>query len=294
MLKIILTLINIRLRKFLPRKDVTATILFILFYFALWYVIKENGPNELCLVILLDPIFYHIKRKDVNFLKNNNKYRFIIYLEYLIYLLPLVFLYILDLNYLVILFFIFPFLITYLPKKDKRAIKLPFSLFYPIWHIYFRKYKGYLFIIISIIFLINGDIVDNTNLIKASVFLSLIFPIIINFEDIKIELYIPFSKNRGINFILKETKSYFKNLIIFNSIYIVLYVYISSRIEDVLFLIIVYIISSSIISFKYISKNTLLKSTLYIFFMCTIQYGSFLLLPYIYYESVKNINKIQC
>lgn len=295
MLSIVLSLIVVRLRKFLPKKDITAIVLFIVFYLSIAYILVLKNSNRLYLIlVILDIIFYHLNRKDLNFLKKSGKYRLILFIEYFVYISPIFLFLIIDKSFLSLAFLVIPFLITYLPKVEKKAVKLPFYLFTPIWHIYFRRYKGIIFIILPILILISGEVNSNANLIYSSVFFSLLFPIIINFENINNDIYILLSKYKGRDFIYLELKYYLINLFVFNLLYVILYVFITFNIESIMVLLVVYCVSSSIIIVKYLPTNNLVKSFIYLVMMCTIHYGSFLIIPYLFNHSLKKIQKIQC
>lgn len=289
-MKILYYLVLIRLRKFLPKNDKSAIVLLLVFLLGMYYLLYENF-NILWAVLLTDPVAYHLKRKDVSFLKN----RFFIFLEYFIYIFPLFLVFVLNGNYYSLLFFPFVFLVTYIPKFKIRYLKLPFVLFSPIWHVGFRKYKGYVFLLLAKCFLGIGCFYNNENLTYFSIVVLLLFPVVIYFDESILAIhhsFLPYSKLRNEEFLLSELKNHVVNVLVYASIYIILYLILNFTWSNVLVLFVAICLSSTLVLFKYYSENRIISALFFSVFVGGFLYGSILLLPIIYFKALKKIKHI--
>lgn len=197
MILVIRTLLLIRLRKFLPPKDKLALILFLCGYFFCFFCINEKFQilRNYSLLFSLDIFFYHINRKDIEFLKLNRKWKLILFGEYFVYSLPYLVLLIINKEYLfALLFLILIMFYIAAPQLNGKIIKYPFKLFDPFWHICWRRNKLILFLPITVFLVILGDLYNNENLIIASFFIASLFGALPSFqreslESIKISSY---------------------------------------------------------------------------------------------------------
>lgn len=295
MFGLIVDLVLIRLRKFLPAKDRTAFVLFITLYLGI-YVLVFNVLDKIgyfgCLLVL-DLLAYHLRREDLELLRLRSNYKAVLFVEYFVYFLPLFLVYMLNGDYFVLFGLAFILVLPFIDKKKHKVCKLPFNLLAPIWHVYSRKYHSYVFILLSIFVLIMGSVSENENLVLASLFSSLLFPLLIYMEEDQ-NAVVPFSYHRGRQFINHQVYVYWQNLFIFNTLFIVLFMGITQSISLSLLLFGVYLVSACFVVCKYAIANTLLRGLCVCFIAVGVGYGSLLLIPLVYFRSIQNIKKIQC
>lgn len=295
MFRLLSTLILVRLRKFLPKNDRSAIALFLLFLGGCYTVFFRyfDDIGFLGLVLFLDPLFYHLKRHDLELLKESKKYRLLLFSEYLTYTLPVIFIYLFKGEFYVLFGVLYAYFITFVKQIKVNPLPLPFKIIAPIWHIYFRKYRGYLIMIISIFLLCMGGYNDNENLIHFAVILSLLFPIAIYFEEDRSE-FIVYSKYVGRHFLNKQLFVYFINVFLFNALFVIIHTVFVRNLDQSLLLISVYLYSSVVVICKYYTNNLLFRGMLFGLLVGGVPYGAFVLIPYLYLRGVKNIEKLQC
>ena len=155
MIDILKYLLIIRLRKWVSKDDYLAYFLLILFHSLgafLIYFYYEAYKNYIFLCFF-DIVIFNTNRTDVSFLKLSKHYKFILFLEYAVYLLPYLIVLFLKLDWLfMVIFLLLNLVLINLPKVSFKIISYPFELFNVFWHISFRKYK--LFFVYPIIFLL--------------------------------------------------------------------------------------------------------------------------------------------
>lgn len=295
MFRILSTLILVRLRKFLPKNDKSAIVLFLLFlggcYIAFYKFYDDVGFFGL--ILLLDPLFYHLKRQDLELLKESKKYRLLLFIEYLIYILPVIFIYLLKGNFYILIGVLYVYLITFVNQYKVNPLPLPFKLMAPIWHIYFRKYRGYLVMIISVFLLCMVGYKGNENLIQFAVIFSLLFPIAIYFEDDRSD-FVVYSKYIGRHFLNKQLYIYIINLFLFNALFVIIHTFYVRSLDQSLLLLSVYFYSSVVVICKYYTNNLLFRGMIFGVLVGGVPYGAFVLIPYLYLRGGKNIEKLQC
>ncbi len=295
MFRLLSTLILVRLRKFLPKNDKSAIVLFLLFlggcYIAFYKFYDSIGYFGL--ILFLEPLVYHLKRQDLELLKESKKYRLLLFSEYLIYILPVTFIYLLKGEFYVFFGVLYAYLITYISQIKVSPFPLPFKLIAPIWHIYFRKYRGYLIMIVSIFLLCMGGYKENENLVFFAVLVSLIFPIMIYFEEEQSE-FIVYSKYIGRHFLNKQLFVYIINIFLFNALFLIIHTILIKSIDETLLVLGIYFYSSVVVICKYYTNNLLFRGVLFGVLVGGVSYGAFVLIPYFYLRGVKNIEKIQC
>ena len=86
MLKILLTLITVRLRKILPKDDYFAYLLFFIFYTVIAYFFSSIyfKFSKYILLFSIEILLYHSNRRDLELLKLRKNYLLIIFIEYLL------------------------------------------------------------------------------------------------------------------------------------------------------------------------------------------------------------------
>jgi hypothetical protein len=296
MIKILKYLILIRFRKILPKDDYLAIGLFLAFYAVIIYFLNQLFPkyNYFFLITTLEIAFYHQNRKDIELLRVNKNYRLLLFLEYTIYSLPFIIIYLINQRWdiLIIHFLILYFLIL-LNKVGLKTIKYPFRLFDPFWHICFRKNKLILFIPLIIFLNIMGDQYNNDNLNLASLFLVSFIGCLPSFNRENI-IHIKISSFDSGKYLLKQIQVAIYNTLLLSTA-LILCLLIFKKWDLLLFVPLVFLFPIISILFKYtFFSNSLLQQIFFALFIINIQIGiPFLILPYLYYKSIKTINNLK-
>lgn len=298
MVKILQYLILIRLRKFLPKQDSFAILLFLFFYgMAIFFLNQTYSKygNYFIYGSIIDIFLYHSNRKDLELLKQYKKIKVLLLTEYTIYGLPFLFIYIFHKNWSFVAIQIltsFVILFVKLPPSFK-SIKYPFKLFDPFWHINFRKHK--LIVFLPLIFFLNyiGWQSNNENLNISTLFLASIFGCLPSFQRENIN-HIKMSYFQSNIYIVAQIKNTLYN-VSYLAIPIILCFVILQKWDLLLFLPLVYFLPIVNILFKYsFYYNILLQQLFFIVFVVNIQSGLPLLaLPFMYYKSLKTLKQIQ-
>lgn len=296
MIKIIQTLVLIRLRKFLPAEDKLALILFFCGYIICFLCINEKFQvlRNYSLVFSLDIFFYHINRKDIELIKLSRKWKLVLLGEYFVYSLPYLVLFLLNGEYLsAMLFFILTTVCISVPQVKGRIIKYPFRLFDPFWHICWRKNKLILFFPFIIFLVVIGNLYHNENLIIASFFVASIFTALPSFqreayESIKISTYI------GKDYLQKQFKTaIFNSLIITIPLIVTLSLF--QKWQVLFFTPLIFAFPLVNILFKYsFFGNQFLHQVMFVVFLSTLPLGiPIIAIPFLYLRSIKTIKAIQ-
>lgn len=296
MLKILLTLITVRLRKILPKDDYFAYLLFFIFYGVIAYFFSTVyfKFSKYILLFSLEILLYHSNRGDLELLKLRKKYLLIIFIEYLFYSLPTLLIILINTDFINLsLFLVLLAFYTIIPKYRFKIIKFPFKFFDPFWTISFRKNKLYLYIPIVIFISIMGNKSNNSNLNYFSILVISIISSIPSFQresldQIKVSSYLG-------NLYLKKHMT----IAIYNSIFliiplIILIVFYKNW-ELIYFLPAIVVLPVINILFKYtFFDNAFLHIVFFALFLGNIQYGiPLLLIPFLYHYGVKKIKIIQ-
>lgn len=297
MIKIISYLLLIRLRKILPKGDSFAILLFLFFYGVAVYFLNLSYNNYGSYFIygsVLDVLLYHSNRKDLELLKRHKRVKEILFVEYIIYSLPFLFVYIYHHNFLFVAIQILVTLaILFLEPVLFKSIKYPFNLFNPFWHICFRKYK--LLFFVPIVFFLNyvGWQSNNGNLNIATLFVASVFGCIPSFEREELQ-HIKMSYFESKKYLMEQIKCVLYNAS-FLSIPIILCFIVLQKWDLLVFVPLIYFFPIVNILFKYsFYYNVLLQQIFFIIFVVNTQSGlSLLVLPFLYYKSFKTIEQIQ-
>ncbi|OUL61259.1 hypothetical protein B8T70_16340 [Flavobacterium sp. AJR] len=296
MIKILKYLILIRFRKILPKDDYLAIGLFLAFYSVIIYFLNQLFPkyNYYFLITTLEIAFYHQNRKDIELLRVNKNYRLLLFLEYTIYSFPFIIIYLINQRWdiLIIHSLILYFLIL-LNKLGLKTIKYPFRLFDPFWHICFRKNKLILFIPLIIFLNVMGDQYNNDNLNLASLFLVSFIGCLPSFNRENI-IHIKISSFDSGKYLLKQIQVAIYNTLLLSTA-LILCLLIFKKWDLLLFVPLVFLFPIISILFKYtFFSNSLLQQIFFALFIINIQIGiPFLILPYLYYKSIKTINNLK-
>lgn len=296
MIKIIQTLVIVRLRKFLPSTDKLAFLLFFCAYLILFYCLNEKFQilRPYSLLFSLEIFFYHTSRKDIELLKQNSNWKSIIIGEYFVYSCPYLILFLLNKEYLLaLLYYSLNIAYIFFPQFERKTIRYPFKLFDPFWSICWRKNKLILFFPITIFFVIVGDLYHNDNLIMASFFVVSLLSALPSFnreayESIKMSGY------SGKDYLSKQFK-----IAIVNSVVIVIPLIITLSLFQrwilLCFIPLIFLIPLSNIIFKYsFYNNQFLHQLMFIVFLIMLPLGlPIVAVPFLYLKSIKTIKAIQ-
>jgi hypothetical protein len=298
MIKNLYFLFLIRFRKIVSKDDYFAIALILLLYFCSAIIIYMNYEklNNYMYLFLIDLLVKHVNRSDITFLKLNKNYKILLFLEYLIYLLPFYIIFLLKKEFLIFSgFILFQIVLLNMPRINLKTIPYPFQLFNPFWHINFRKYKLVFFLPIIFGLIYMSIISNNDNIIYFTFIILGIISCLPSFEretleEIKLN---PFNSKKYISY-------QFKNSII-NTTYLTIPIAILLcfllKWEQLFFLLAIFIIPLVNILLKYVFfSNSLLHQISFLFFAgFTITFFGIPLLitPYLYKKAIVNLNAIK-
>lgn len=296
MIKILKYLIVIRFRKILPKDDYLAIALFLAFYTIVIYFLNQVFPkyNYYFLITTLELAFYHQNRKDIELLKVNKNYRLLLFLEYLIYSSPFIFIYVINQRWdILIIHFVILYFLILISKIGIKIIRYPFRLFDPFWHISFRKNKLILFIPLIIFLNVMGNQYHNDNLNIASLFIVSFIGCLPSLKRENI-IHIKMSFFDARKYLLKQIQIALYNTLIMSFV-LILCLLIFKKWDLLLFVPLIFLLPIISILFKYsFFSNELLQQLFLALFIINIQIGlPFLILPYLYYKSIKTINNLK-
>jgi len=295
-MKILQFLLLIRLRKILPKDDYTAIGLVLVLYAALIFALDKVFLKYDYYFLLgsLEIVTYHKNRKDLEFLQTSKNYKLILFSEYAIYSFPFLIIYCLHLRWdLILLHFLIMYTLLFLTRKiDFKIVKYPFKLLDPFWHISFRK--NYLFVFIPIIILLNflGNEYHNENLNIASLFITSFICCVPSFQREEI-IHIKASIFSSKEYLLKQIQ-----VTVYNTFLIGLVLSASligfQKWDLLVFIPLIFLMPIIALLFKYcFFSHTLLQQIFFALFLGTMQTGlPFLIIPYLYYKSIKTINTL--
>lgn len=296
MIKILKYLILIRFRKLLPKDDYLAIGLLLFFYAVAFYFLNKlfSQYPYLFLFSSLELVVYHQNRKDLELLKFSKNYRLLLFTEYLLYSFPFLLIYAINNRFdILLIHFAILILLLSIPKQDYRIIKYPFKLFDPFWHICFRKNKLILFIPLIVFLNIIGNEYDNENLNISTLLIAAIIGCFPSFKREEL-IYLKTSSFDSKKYLLKQIKVVLSNTLLISSVLIVCFI-VFKKWDLFFFIPFVFLFPVISILFKYsFFNNPLLQQIFFAFFIGTAQVGlPFLILPFLYYKSIKTINSLK-
>ena len=295
-MKIIKTLFLIRLRRLVSKYDFLAMFLIIIAFLLIPFFLNSvfDKIKNYLLLVVLEVLVYHTNRKDLELLKLNRNYKFILFVEYFIYTLPYMILFLLNKEYLLGFVFVsLLLLLVNLPKINHSNINYPFCLFDPFWHIGFRKNKLIIVIPLVVFLFIMGEKSGNENLKIASLLLTGVIATMSSFgrenlEHIKNSFYL--SKN----YLIQQIRTNLKNTL-FISLPILLLIIFFRNWDLLLFVPVLFILPVLNILFKYtFFENSFMHQIAFIASVGTIYFGTpFLIAPFLYKKSLQFIKDTQ-
>jgi len=295
-MKIIRTLFLIRLRKLVAKDDFLAMFFIVIAFLLIPFILNSvfDKVKNYLLLVALEVVLYHLSRKDIELLKLNKNYRFILFLEYFIYTLPYTFLFFFNKDYLLgITFVSMLFLIANLPKIPSTKMKYPFALFDPFWHISFRKNKLIIVIPLVVFLYSMGEKSGNENLKIASLLLTGIIATFPTFHREAID-HIKSSFYLSKSYLIQQIITNLKNTLII-SLPILACIILFRNWDLLLFITLLFILPVLNILFKYtFFENTFMHQIAFTASIGTIYFGTpFIIAPFLYKKSLTFIQKIQ-
>ena len=298
MIKILFYLFTIKFRKIVSKDDYLAIFILLLVYIstAIISYLNYDSIHTYLFVLLIDVVIQHVNRKDLEFLKLNKNFKFILFFEYLIYLMPYCVVFLLQQDFVeFFIFFIFIILLINFPKIQFKTISYPFQLFNPFWHINFRKYKVLFFLPLLFLLIYIGIKHNNDNIFYFSLFILCMISCIPSFERERTHEIIisPFSAKKYLFNQLKNS--------LINTIYLMLPMIIVLcallKWEMLFFLLGLFNFTLINILLKYVYfSNKFLHQISFVVFVCLtlVLFGVPLILsPLLYQKSINNLNTIK-
>ncbi len=296
MLKILKYLILIRFRKIFAKDDFFAIGLLMFAIAILSYFFHANYSkytNYLGLFIL-QTFAIQIDRKDFDFLKLNNSFRFILFLEYVILNFPILILLILNLKIFNVLGYLFLiFLVTFINKSTSKVFRYPFKMFDVFWTISFRKYKLFLLIPVLGFVIYMSQKYQNPNL-QYFVLLALGIILCVPSNEREKVHFIKASSFIGKDYLWQQIKT-----ILYNSMFVLFPIAIIflvlQEFQIIIFMPLLLILPIVNLLFKYVFFDRIIVHNIaFLFFLGNLMYGfPLLFIPILYFKSIKNLKIIQ-
>ena len=296
MFKILKYLILIRFRKIFAKDDFFAMFLLLTVITVLccFFQINYSQKADYLLFFAFQIFGLHIDRKDLSFLKLNRNFRFILFLEYLIFSLPILILLLLNSKWVFIFAYLLSnYLITFINKKGSKALKYPFKMFDVFWTISFRKYKLFVLIPIFGFLIFMSQKYQNLNL---QYFVLLCLGIILcipSSEREKIH-FIKASAYIGKDYLLQQIKT-----ILYNSMFVLIPIAIVFAVlqefDKLVFIPLLLVFPVVNLLFKYVFFDRIIVHNIFfVMFIGCLMYGfPLLFIPILFIKSIKNLKIIQ-
>lgn len=294
-MKILYTLVSIRFRKVIAKDDLTAIILVVLLYIALAYFLhlKIEDVGGLIYLFFLDSVLYHQKRKDLDLLKTNKKYKIILLTEYTFYSLPFLVVLLLHCKLIsVLLILLLYFFVIITPKINFRTIRYPFKLLDPYWHITFRKYKVIYWLPILLVISYMGIKHDNVNIQIFVLGILMIVSCLPSFERER-EIEIKYALHDSEGYLIQQVKNTF-----FNTCYVVIPISLllcisAFDVNLMLGLIVVFLFPLVNIVLKYAFFYKPLTQQIFVIITIASLGVPLLLIPFLYKKAIANLKELK-
>lgn len=295
-MKIIKYFFLIRLRKLVAKEDFLAMFFIVIAFLLIPFFLNSvfDKVKNYLLFVTLEVLVYHTNRKDLELLKLNKSYKFILFTEYFIYTLPYVILLLVNKEYILGLMFIFLLLLfVNLPKISDSKMSYPFCLSDPFWHIGFRKNKLIVVIPIIVFLFIMGERSGNENLKIASLLLTGVVATFPTFDREAIE-HIKSSFYLSKSYLIQQIIANLKNTLII-SLPILVCIILFRNWNLLLFIPLLFILPVLNILFKYtFFENVFMHQIAFIASIGTIYFGTpFIIAPFLYKKSLTFIKNTQ-
>lgn len=289
-------LFRIRFRKLFGKEDYLAISLLMMLIGFLLYFLNKNYSQyaHFSLFFLLEIARIHTNRKDLELLKLSPYCFTILFLEYSVYSLPIIVLLLINQKIIETVFlFIILALISRIPKINQKPLHYPFKMLDPFWVSSFRKNKLLLFF--PFIFLLGymGFKYNNDNLFYAVLVFFGVISCIPSFEREEL-IHIKASSYIGKNYLLQQFKAICFNFIYLGILLVILFAVLQQWFLIALIPIVLFFPMLNLL-FKYaFFERKVVHSIFFTLFLGNIIYGfPLLLIPFLYFKAIKNLNKIQ-
>lgn len=288
-------LVYIYWRKFFNKGDfLTFGGILSVFIFCLTGIYQTYQENNYFLFIfLLIPISHHFGRGDFLLLQKFSNWRKIIFLEYFFYITPILLIFSIkkDFVYVVLCVFVVVILI-FLPQKNLK-ISYPFNFFDPFWIISFRKYKLIFLLPVIIFLVIMGKIYNNESLALFSFFLIAIMGVIPYFER-EFYAHMLISTFKGRKYLHKQMIYGMKNFtFLIIPFFILIFCIFSWKIAILGLLSFLFPLLGVLTKYTFF-ENTISQSIVFVVILGGYAFGlPFLCLPFLYYQAIKKVKKLQ-
>lgn len=294
-MNIIYTLITIRFRKYFSKGDFLSVFFIITIYLFVAYFsfLNFEKTSNWFYLLFTDPVFYHFKRKDLDFLKIYKKSYLLIFYEYLIYVGPFLIVLLLKQEFFTVAFILLFYLtLIIIPKYEIRVQSLPFQLLDPFWNIIFRKYKIILWLPIVFVISFMGWKHNNINLQYFVLTCFAVTCCLPSFErERKVEIcYAAFNSTKYLMLQLKST--FFNSMMLLGSLGLILFFTFFDW-NLLLFTLVLMAIPQFNIVLKYSFFDSVIQQQI-VFIIGIMTMGLVLFaIPYLYSKAVKNLKEIK-
>jgi hypothetical protein len=296
MIALLTYLIRIRFRKLFGKEDYLAISLLLTGIAVLLYFTNKNYSHyaNFSLLFLIEIARIHSDRKDIELLKLSSHFNTILFLEYSVYSLPIIVLLLINQKFIAVVFlFLFLFLISRIPKINQKPLRYPFKMFDPFWVVSFRKSKLVLFFPFIFLFGYMGFKYNNENLYYAVLVFFAVIACIPSFEREEL-IHIKASFYIGKNYLFQQFKAICYNFIYLGILLVILFAVLQQWFLIVFIPIVLFFPMLNLL-FKYaFFERKIVHSIFFTLFLGNLIYGfPLLLIPFLYFKAIKNLNKIQ-
>ncbi|WP_155284754.1 ABC transporter permease [Capnocytophaga felis] len=296
MIQIALNLAYIYLRKFFVKGDLLAVSLLLGgILFSLFGIFQHYTDYFFLLFLFLwGTASHHLGRKDTELLRNYTNHRKILFTEYCIENILVLFVFLLKKDFSNLLIYLICIaIITFLPQKTSKT-KYPFLIFDPQWHISFRKYRLILFFPLCLALIYIGYAYENQNLGIFSLILAAFICSLPYFER-ELSVHISISNYLGKDYLWKSLKIGFLNFVMFFTPIFLTFLIVFQEFTYFWVFPIFFTLPLVGILTKYaFFESTIMQSLVFFAVMSGILYGVPLVaIPLLYYKSVQSLKKIQ-
>lgn len=292
MLKIVFYLVYIFWRKYFVKGDYLAlSLIFIGLSFSLAGIYKNYADYYFLLFLFpLGMLFHHWGRNDFPLLKTHRHWRGLIFGEYVINNVPILLIFSVKQDFLwAVLTVLFLGFCACLPQKSFK-MAYPFSVFDPLWHTAFRKYKLILGLPVSLFLVAIAKAYNNENIAVFALIFNALLCCVPYFER-EHQAHIGISFFKGKAYLHQHIRVSFQNYLWVSLLPILLATVLFSWELLVYGLLFYGIVLVSLLTKYAFFENPVSQSIVFVLIASGFTYGiPFLALPVLYIQALKKIN----
>ncbi|EGD35343.1 MULTISPECIES: hypothetical protein [unclassified Capnocytophaga] len=290
-----LYLVYIYYRRLFAKGDIlTITILVVILGGSLYTLYQHyNSWSWVLALFLLSTFSHHNSREDLLLLKRHPQYRRILIGEYLIENLPFILLPVYKSDFLVAAGYLFGIIvIAFLPQRS-LTLSYPFSLADPLWHSTFRKYKLLFFLPIIIGLIIIASVYKNPNLALFAL-IATGFVCCVPYFEREYPAHMSIAAQRGGDYLHYQLITGSKNAILFFCpIWLTYLIAFGTDNVMVLPICLGFPIVGGITKYAFFTHPLAQSLAMVTIFFGVLYILPLLVLPYLYYKAIQNIQSYQ-